>query len=96
MKDLTSWKKMIQRAKEAGIKEACKSYIQEMIKDAPEGYLREEREKNLEWRWEYEDNEVSEEPIGGSVGIWFGALGDRRWDQWEYFSITCTSDWDNK
>ena len=93
MKDLTSVEKMVIEAKEAGLKAACKSYISLMVADAPEGYSREQRERDLTWKLEYED-EASDEVIGASVGIWLGMIGDQHWDSWEYFSISATSDWD--
>ena len=82
----------LQECKEAGLRIACKKYIELMVKDSPEGHSREDRARSLQWKWEYED-EASEEVIGASVGIWFGMIGDQHWDSWEYFSISASSDY---
>ena len=73
-----------------GLKAVCKKYIEVIRAENPDA----DWVDWVTWRLEYEDMELSETLIGASVGIWRGAPGDQRWDNWQWFSISASSEWE--
>lgn len=79
---------------EAGLMALADKYIELMIEESQDDHQRLQREMGLTYRWDYEDMELQEDLIGISVGVWRGMPGDQTWDQWEYFSVNCSTDFE--
>lgn len=79
---------------EAGLLAMARKYIELMIEESQDDHQRLQREMGLTYRWDYEYMELSENLIGISVGVWRGMPGDQTWDQWEHFSVNCSTDFE--
>ena len=80
----------LEEIKYEGLKAMCRKYIKVLREENPDADW-----KNwVTWREEYEDMEMSHNLQGASVGIWLGMPGDQRWDNWQWFSVSTSSEWE--